>query len=599
MKYAQSSLEWMADSIGHKFDQTRTNPFDFRRVKLLQMRKEVEELVASTAASDGSGVAMLASFSSLETGHSREWLYEWARNEKNLVILTQRGPPGSLSRLLYEQWMAGLGSDSDEPNATVADRQGVTKLPLRKPERLDDLEIKRRVALEGRELEAWKLAEKNRREQENALMQRNHLMMIGDEDEYDDDDYMGDGVRSEDSDMEVELGNVKRNAAKAAMSSIGEMKSAGGVLPVAVTDAGDYRAAQNRKGRGLGGNSKMGSMFGVTEMDLEIDSLLTGKAFDLYVRDYNDPVLGAGEAGDGSFLMYPFIQRTRRADDYGELIDPLVYIQDSNERENDQEKEEEEVEGTDKTRAKRSGDSMILDGGEVIEDIEDELDDEYDPNIPSKYLSDTQTLKFDCRLAYVDYDGRVDSKAIGNIITLIAPHRLVLVHGSNDATEHLYQSCLANDQMTNQIFAPSNDEIVNVSSGSNTFTVKLTDNILNTMLMAAGFSTTVQGYDLAYMCGRLEYIEDSKVPVLNAPPSDVRGRWRDPLVVGSTKLTELKRALKANDIDSEFRGDGVLVCSNGNVAIQRTKDGKLKIQSNLSPLYYRVRDIIYNQVAVL
>ena len=98
------------------------------------------------------------------------------------------------------------------------------------------------------------------------------------------------------------------------------------------------------------------------------------------------------------------------------------------------------------------------------------------------------------------------AKAISNILTLIAPQRLILIHGSNDSTEYLYTTCQQNDQMTNLIYAPHNDEIVNVSSSSNTFTVKLTDNILNAM---ASF-TTVRQYDLAFVCGQLHYTEDSK-----------------------------------------------------------------------------------------
>ena len=97
-------------------------------MKLIQTQKEIKELAAGCEIEKERGrnqpsqMVILASFSSLETGHSRDWLYRWAAEKDNLVLLTQRGPPGSLSRLLYEQWVHAVDA-----------HQNTVKLPLSEP----------------------------------------------------------------------------------------------------------------------------------------------------------------------------------------------------------------------------------------------------------------------------------------------------------------------------------------------------------------------------------------------------------------------------------------------------------------------------------
>jgi hypothetical protein len=47
---------------------------------------------------------VLASNVSLETGFTRELFLEWAGHSDNALVLTDRGPPQSLARRLYEAW---------------------------------------------------------------------------------------------------------------------------------------------------------------------------------------------------------------------------------------------------------------------------------------------------------------------------------------------------------------------------------------------------------------------------------------------------------------------------------------------------------------
>ncbi|KAJ1910251.1 hypothetical protein H4219_006252 [Mycoemilia scoparia] len=633
VQYAQSSLEWMADSIGHRFDQTRINPFEFKHIKLVQTQGEIIDIVESNKGDNQKSIVIMASFPGLETGHARRWLYEWANNENNMIFLTQRGAPGTLSRLLYDQWIHVVG-----------DGQSLTKLPVSDPIHLDmsiPFQIKERVALEGKELEEWRVAESVRKENEEAqvaIMARNEMMIDSGEDTDDDDD--------DDSDMDAEPDPLRGN--------IMFPEQADGLKRRRRKEGKGPNAGMIGGGAGGGGGGG-GGYGGVGEMDIEMERLISKKTYDIYVRDTNYPYSSISstilESGNGYIQhnsglalstrgqstgpigasasmtvapglfkqlhgprMFPNIQLSKRIDDYGELIDPAFFMQDIDEK--DEEEENQQMVDINAGKYNNQRVPKSKKGGNFgssnnKDDQEYDVDiDDYDAEVPSKYVSADQMIQLSCKLNYIDYDGRIDSRAISNILTLIAPQRLILVHGSDESTEHLFELCLRNEQnssttggspssspdSSNRIYAPKVDEIINVSSSSNTFTVKLTDNILNTM---PAF-TTIRQYDLAYMCGQLHYPEDSKIPVLNVPDQQLvkSNQWRNPLIVGSTKLTELKRALKANNIDSEFTRDGVLIC-NGEVAIHRTLDGKIKLQSNFSPTYYRIREIVYNQIAAL
>lgn len=96
----------------------------------------------------------------------------------------------------------------------------------------------------------------------------------------------------------------------------------------------------------------------------------------------------------------------------------------------------------------------------------------------------------------------------------------------------------------------------------------------------------------------------------------------DSVFLNELKLSDFKQVLTKNNIISEFAG-GVLWCSNGTLALKRVsaerfgltlwKDsdciclvgslqvdaGKVSIEGCLSEDYYRVRQLLYEQYAIL
>lgn len=80
---------------------------------------------------------VLASTPDMECGFSRELFLQWANNAQNSIIITSRTAPGTLARDLVE--------NGGNRNIT--------------------LEVKKRVKLEGQELEEYLKKEKHRKEQ--------------------------------------------------------------------------------------------------------------------------------------------------------------------------------------------------------------------------------------------------------------------------------------------------------------------------------------------------------------------------------------------------------------------------------------------------
>lgn len=129
MEFARSHLEWMGENVGRNFDRDRLNAFNTRYLTLCH---SVEELLALRPGPK----VVLASFGSLEGGPSRRLFVEWATDPRNLIVLTDRAPPGTLSREVRE----------------LADTPPGARKPLQ-------VSISRRVPLDGDALEVWRQKE--------------------------------------------------------------------------------------------------------------------------------------------------------------------------------------------------------------------------------------------------------------------------------------------------------------------------------------------------------------------------------------------------------------------------------------------------------
>ncbi len=75
-------------------------------------------------------------------------------------------------------------------------------------------------------------------------------------------------------------------------------------------------------------------------------------------------------------------------------------------------------------------------------------------------------------------------------------------------------------------------------------------------------------------------------------------------MIGELKLTSLKRRLAEVGVQAELIGEGVLICSRGDmleesVAVRKTQQGKVELEGGVSDIYYTVRKEIYDMHALV
>ncbi|VDO72208.1 unnamed protein product [Heligmosomoides polygyrus] len=143
VEFAKSQVEWMSDKVLKSFEMGHTNPFLLRNVKLCHSQIDLARV--------RSPKVVLCSGIDMECGYSRELFLDWCSDSRNSFIITGRSSERTLcSKLIY---MAECLATNSRTNRIVA------------------LEVKKRVRLEGAELEAFKKkkAQKDKEESRKRL----------------------------------------------------------------------------------------------------------------------------------------------------------------------------------------------------------------------------------------------------------------------------------------------------------------------------------------------------------------------------------------------------------------------------------------------
>jgi cleavage and polyadenylation specificity factor subunit 2 len=216
-------------------------------------------------------------------------------------------------------------------------------------------------------------------------------------------------------------------------------------------------------------------------------------------------------------------------------------------------------------------------------------------------------LTVNSNVVYIDFEGRSEAKSIKNIISQVAPRKLILVHGSSKDTDHLAHHCYEHQSLTNDIYAPSIGQCLDVSSATNLFKITLTDPLV-TSLNIAKFGD----YELSYISGVVKREKIPTVPdendenvedlenaedklVLDVAPSESI-RFHKPVMIGDLKLSEFRTLLLSRGFSAEFVSGALIV--NGRVIVR--KDGRnLKLEGGINADYFSVRRLLYEFHAII
>jgi len=253
----------------------------------------------------------------------------------------------------------------------------------------------------------------------------------------------------------------------------------------------------------------------------------------------------------------------------------------------------------------------------------DEEQEEAGDEVPSKFVAETVRVRLACQMFFVDMEGLNDGRAVKTIVPQVNPRKMIIVRASSEATDALIQSCGSIRAMTKEIFAPSEGESLTIGQQTNTFTISLSDQLLDSIVMS-----NFEDNHVGFVHGRIAVNDDSTIPILepvvnvlppfaqltNTPgsasksPIPILARRAScslapSTIIGDLKLTVLKTRLGSIGINVEFAGEGVLVCASPSgsdyVTVKKVGKGQVVLEGSPSELYYSVRDEVYGLHAML
>ncbi|CAF4141213.1 unnamed protein product [Rotaria sp. Silwood2] len=416
IEFARSQVEWMSDKIVRQFEENRANPFHLRYVKLCHDLNELEKVRAPKV--------VLASQPDLECGFARDLFIQWVENDKNSIILTTRTCPGTLARELI-----------DKPNLTTI-----------------EVEVRRKVPLEGVELEEYMERQRILNEQNAAKAQaekkKSRKLSKRSIDEEMDVDVSVDDYEEEEEDEEEE------------------------------EEDDDDENQDNNK-------SKLSTTDTIIDTgladDLKGNSLHTPSSIRLPSQSPFAPKRKA-------FAMFPYKEEKYVCDDYGEIINlddymiietkPSIANDLSSINFGDSDERHPFSELTDITNNNNNTPGMIMmqQPATTVPNNQSQHPSiqqvQHQPSsIPFKTLRDKRELKINAKVLYVDFEARSDRESIEKLLNQIKPKNLIFIHGTQDCIEQLDKYCTARQIVQGRIFSPHIGEIVDATTERNLYQV--------------------------------------------------------------------------------------------------------------------------------
>ena len=420
---------------------------------------------------------VLCAPSSLSYGPSRDTLASTFLSSRNsLVILTSPGSPGSLASHLFELWndsqtstsrygsgKVGEVVDFDDIYGAESSRGSGGRTSVR-------LKMKKKQVLAGEELMQYLEDQRQTKEREQkakAMAERNRRMMEADAAGNDSSD-------SDDSDESDSEGAQARAVMDSKRKDGSEGPQGVGIGPAAYAEPGSAPALRTEK---KGGISKYGydanmTATGTGAWDEFLDDSRGAQmgGFDIYVRQPATKGIAGGGSGMANqstkYRMFPFFERRRKVDGYGEAIDIEGW--------KTRNKAPEEIEAALAEEANGVLGKRKRDG----EDIDAAKEKAVAPEPPHKFVIQDITVQVRCKILAVDMEGKADGRALRSILPLIEPKKLVLINGSPEATQDLASALQTAALAAKDIYAPFVGDCTKIADVTKSFSVRLDDSLM-------------------------------------------------------------------------------------------------------------------------
>lgn len=307
--------------------------------------------------------------------------------------------------------------------------------------------------------------------------------------------------------------------------------------------------------------------------------------------------------------VFPFREANRSMDAYGEAVDLAIDFRPKNQP----------------VRNNLAIDAVVPAPAALIQTIVP-LPDLPVPSVPTKWSLVTSQVQVKAARKYLSLTGHSDGRSLKTIYSRIQPRRLLLVGGSQEATEYLanhfaqtvaVQSAAGNKTLM-EVFSPQLGENVTVSSAINVMQVVLAESLISQLQLQV-----FGDYELAWVRGIVRCTEQGPVDgesamvvdeeAAQAVPKPTRlvtlaaleDRGEDPtgpLLIGDPRLSEIRRILQTElKIEATFV-EGDLVCGEGDKRIRIQRDpqtSSLIIEGPFCAEYYSVRSAVYATAALV
>jgi len=231
--------------------------------------------------------------------------------------------------------------------------------------------------------------------------------------------------------------------------------------------------------------------------------------------------------------------------------------------------------------------------------------------VPTKCVASTQNFAVKCGVQFIDFEGRTDGESIFKLLQQLRPRRAILVRGSQQSLNSLRDFCSEVVEGENNIFVPKNGEWVDATTERFIYQVRLRDSLFSTLKFSKA-----KDAQLAWLDGVIKMTDDERtdlkpleeegeelrskpeIPMLNPLPEEsVQGHSTN--FVNELKLSDFKLVLTRNGIPSEFQMGNLLCGHQSNIQLKRHDSGRVMIEGCVSDEYYLIRDLLYQQYAIV
>lgn len=346
-----------------------------------------------------------------------------------------------------------------------------------------------------------------------------------------------------------------------------------------------------------------------SDSDIEM-SVITGK-HDIVIRPEGKHHTGFFKSNKKHSVMFPFHEEKIKWDEYGEIVNLDEYriadvsydnVNDDNNKENV--KKEDIKTGIAAAAAEKMKTESDI---ELLEK-------------PTKCISTRKTIEINAQIQRIDFEGRSDGESMLKILSQLRPRRVIVVHGVEEATQAVAKHCEQN--IGARVFTPQKGEIIDVTTESHIYQVRLTEGLVAQLQFQKGKDAEVSWID-ARIGIRTQAIDSgttisngsnaddviADVAAVTAAANEEKTLTLECLdaddipvhnsvLINELKLSDFKQILMRNNINSEFSG-GVLWCCNGTLALRRIDTGKVTMEGCLSEEYYKIRELLYEQYAIV